>query len=222
MTYSIQKAHFYKNPFIGLYMRTNDRHTFLAKNAPEKLHAQVKSALKTEAVELFVNQSPLVGLFCILNNHGAVFAAGSEAQEKTIVKKLGYNVYTLKSSYAPGNVFLFNNHVGLATPEVPAAELKAISDCFGIEMHQQHLSGMHTLGATNVVTDKGLFAYNDVTDVEFKHMEKLFGVRGTNGTTNGGVPFNAFGTVANNHGALVGELTSGFETQRVYEALSGE
>ncbi len=138
------------------------------------------------------------------------------------MKKAGYNVYALKSSLAPGNVLLVNNKVGLASTEVPPAELKAIGECLDITVHQHALSGMHTLGAMNVLTDKGLFAYNDVTDVEFKFMEKLFDVRGTNGTTNNGVPFNAFGVVANSKGALVGDLTSGFETQRVYEALNGE
>ncbi len=222
MTFQIQKANFYKNPFIGLYLRTNDRHTLMARNAPAKLKTQAESALRTAPIELYINQSPLVGLFCVLNNHGVVFAAGSEAEEKAVLKKHGYNIYTLKSSLAPGNVLLCNNRVGLISTELPPAELKPIAECLGIELHQQHLSGMHTIGATNVLTDKGLFAYNDVTDVEFKHMEKLFHVRGTNGTSNNGVPFNGFGVVANTGGALVGDLTSGFEIQRIYEALNGE
>lgn len=222
MTFQIQKTNFYKNPFIGLYLRTNDRHTLLPPNAPEKLRHQAHETLGTQAIELFINQSPLIGLFCVLNNHGAILAAGADPHEKSVLKKHGYNVYTLKSSYAPGNVLLFNNRVGMSTSQIPDAELKAIGECLGIEMFAETLSGMHTLGATNVVTDTGLFAYNDVTDVEFKHMQKRFGVGGVNGTTNGGVPFNAFGVTANARGALVGDLTSGFEIQRVFEALSGE
>lgn len=222
MTFSIQKASVHKNPFIGLYLRTNDRHTLVAKSAPAKIHAQAKDALKTETVELFINQSPLLGLFCVLNNHGAILAAGAEKEEKALLKKHGYNVYTLKCSLTPGNVMLANNHVGLASPELPQPELKPIADCLGIQMHQQPISGMHTLGAMNVLTDLGLFAYNEITDVEFKQLEKLFNVHGTNGTTNNGVPFNSFGVVANRHGALIGEMTSGFEVQRVYEALCGE
>jgi len=222
MTYSIQKTNFYKNPFIGLYLRTNGRHTFMAKNAPAKLRSQAQETLKTEPVEIYVNQSPLVGLFCVANDRGAVLTANAEREEKNTLKKLGYDVHVLKSSLAPGNVLLCNNHVGLASPQLPAAELKTVGETLGIPMHSLHLSGMHTIGAVNVVTDTGIFAYNDVTDVEFKHMEKLFNLHGTNGTTNNGVPFNSFGVVANNHGALVGDLTSGFEIQRIYESLSGE
>lgn len=222
MTYSIQKTNFYKNPFIGLYLRTNDKHTFMAKNAPAKLRTQARETLRTEPVELYVNQSPLVGLFCVVNARGAVLAANAEKEERNALKKLGYDVYVMKSSLAPGNVLLCNNAVGMASPQLPSAELKGIAETLGIQMHALHLSGMHTIGATNVVTDKGIFAYNDVTDVEFKQMEKLFNLHGTNGTTNTGVPFNSFGVVANNHGALLGDLTSGFELQRVYEALSGE
>ncbi|MBI2445256.1 translation initiation factor IF-6 [Candidatus Micrarchaeota archaeon] len=222
MTYSILKTNFYKNPFIGLYLRTNDRHTFMAKNAPARIRAQAQDALKTELVEFYVNQSPLIGLFCVMNNHGAILAANSEREEKNLLKKHGYDVHVLKTSLTPGNVLLFNNKIGLASPQLPPAELKPIGETLGIPMHQLHLSGMHTIGATNVVTDKGIFAYNDVTEVEFKQMEKLFGIHGTNGTSNNGVPFNSFGVVANNHGALAGDLTSGFEMQRIYEALSGE
>ena len=222
MTFSIQKASFHKNPFIGLYLKTNDRHTLICKNAPAKLKSQSADVLRTEPLELYINQSPLLGLFCAMNNRGIILAAGSEREEKNFLKKNGYEVYVMKSSLTPGNVLLVNNHAGLASPQLPPAELKPIAECLGITMHQQPISGMHTLGATNVLTDLGLFAYNEITDVEFKHLEKLFGVHGANGTTNNGVPFNAFGVVANRHGALVGDMTSGFETQRVYEALNGE
>jgi translation initiation factor 6 (eIF-6) len=37
-----------------------------------------------------------------------------------------------------------------------------------------------------------------------------------------GVPFVGMGVVANSKGALVGHATSGFEVQRIYEALFGD
>ncbi len=223
MTYRIAKAGYYKNPFIGLYIRTNDRHTLMAKNAPEKIHSAVKNALGTETVELFINQSPLVGLFCVLNSNGCILAADAEKAEKSAIKKLGYNVHALKSSLTPGNSILVNDKSCLASPQLPRLEAKEVADCLGVEVFQHKLSGISTIGATNVATNNGLLAYNDVTDVEFKHMLKIMQVPGgSNGTTNNGVVYNSFGLVANSRGALVGELTTGFETQRVYEALSGE
>lgn len=219
--FSIAKAHYYKNPFIGLFMRTNDRHTLLPRRAPAPILASVET-LSTEPVELFINQSPLLGLFCVMNSAGCLLYADAEETEKKVLRKLGYNVYTFKNSLAPGNVVLANDKAVFCSGEVPIRELKSIGDALGVEAFQSPLSGMHTPGSLNVVTNAGLFAYNEITEVDFQLFQMRFGVLGQNGTCNTGTIYNSLGVVANRHGALVGETTTGFEIQRIYEGLGGE
>lgn len=221
MTLAITKTHYHKNPFIGLFLKANDRHVLLPKSAPERIRRQAEETLGVSAIPLFIKQSPFIGLFCALNQIGCVLAADAENQEKKILKDAGYNVHVLKSGLAPGNTILANSHACFASPKIPKKDATAIADALGVEVIQQPLSGMTTIGATNVVTDQGLFAYNEVTEVEFRHMEKTFHVKGLNGTANSGTPFNALGIIANKTGALVGDLTTGVETQRIFEALSG-
>ncbi|HLD62270.1 MAG TPA: hypothetical protein VI875_00220, partial [Candidatus Norongarragalinales archaeon] len=69
--------------------------------------------------------------------------------------------------------------------------------------------------------DKGLLAHNETSEIELKYLEKIFSVRGLVGTTNFGQTYNGFSIVANNHGALVGNATTGIEMQRIFEALGG-
>ncbi|MBI5036097.1 translation initiation factor IF-6 [Candidatus Micrarchaeota archaeon] len=218
--FNLVKGHYHKNPFIGLFLKTNDTHTLLPKRAPGAIKIAAE-ALKTEQVEMFINQSPLIGLFSVFNSNGCVFCYGAEPEEKKLLKKHGYNVCQLQNSLAPGNMFMANDKAVLLGGMVSKASVKHVADCLGVEAFQIPLT-MHTPGSLNVVTNKGLLAYNDIPEVEYKQLKKIFGVEGTNGTVNGGSVFNALGVIANRHGAIVGENTTGYETQRVYEALSGE
>src|SRR3989338_3339070 len=133
--FSIKKSHYYKNPFVGLFLKTNDRHTLIPKKAPATLVSGV-SSLQTDAVELLINQSPLLGLFSVLNSTGCILHQEAENEEKRILKKLGYNVYVMKNSLAPGNMLLANDHACYLSPQVPKKELAAIGECLGVEPFQ--------------------------------------------------------------------------------------
>ena len=126
----------------------------------------------------------------------------------------------LLNRYSPGNNILCNNKACLVNPEIPATEAKKIGDCLGVEVFRQKI-GIRTSGSANVVTDKGLLAFNETSEVEMKYLEKIFGIKGIVTTTNFGNPFNGFAVVANAKGALVGETSTGVEVQRIFEALSG-
>lgn len=175
-----------------------------------------------ESARIFVNQSHLIGLYVAMNSTGCVLPDFAEKGEQKILKSKGLNLCLLDSRYgAVGNNVLVNDRACLLNPRVPAKDAKKIRDCFGVEVFQQPVSGISTVGAINAVTNKGLLAYPEITAVELKRLEKMFGVKGVGGSVNMGSPFNSFGVVANSNGALVGESTSGAEMQKIYEALFG-
>lgn len=215
----IERTSFYRNPFAGLFLKTSSKLTLLPKNAPDKLSQQVERVLHTKVVRLFISQSSLLGIFSALNDNGCVIPDFSEKQDELFLKKEGLNVCLLKN-YSPGNNILCNNKAALVNPDVPQAEAKKIGDCLGVEVFRQK-TGAKTVGAANVVTDRGLLAYNETSDVELKYLEKIFGVKGLAGTSNFGSAFNGFGIIANAKGALMGESTTGVEAQRIFEALGG-
>ncbi|HLC48383.1 MAG TPA: translation initiation factor IF-6 [Candidatus Norongarragalinales archaeon] len=217
----IIKTSFYKNPHIGLFIRANDKIALVPKNIHEKLIPQVRDALQTEIVPIFLCQSPVLGIFSALNSNGCVVSALTEKHEIKPLKELGLNVYFLNEQFAPGNNILANDKAALLNHNIPRVEHKKIGDCLGVEVFSQPVANLNTVGSCNTVTNKGLLAFHELTDVELKMFEKIFGVRGTRGTVNLGSQANSYGVVANSKGALVGDSTSGAEMQNVYEGLFG-
>lgn len=219
----ILKASVHKNPFIGLYMRTNNEITLVPKTVPATVAKAAEEALGTKLVHASISQSNLLGIFCALNSNGCAIPAFTEEAEIRAIRDTGLNVALVSSHYSCGNNILCNDKAALVNPAVPKSEVKLIADALGVEAFtHETLTRVPTVGAINVVTNKGLLAYNEVPEVELRKLERLFGVKGQIGTCNMGVPFNGMGIIANDKGALVGDSTSGFEIQRVYEALFGD
>ncbi|MCX6767352.1 MAG: translation initiation factor IF-6 [Candidatus Micrarchaeota archaeon] len=217
----IVKASFEKNPFIGLFIRASERIVLVPRNAPKKLVDAAAETLGAEVVRLFVNQSYLLGLYTAMNSTGCVLPDFAEKEDIAILKKAGFNVALISSRFAAvGNNVLANDKGALANPELSKKDCGAISDCLGVKVSQFKVGGHSTVGSLNVVTNSGIFAYSEASEHELKRMEECFGVGATRGSANMGVPFNSLSVVANSKGAVVGELTSGFEITRVYEAFA--
>ncbi|MFA6048505.1 MAG: translation initiation factor IF-6 [Candidatus Micrarchaeia archaeon] len=219
----IRKVSFYNNPFIGLFIRASDELALVPKNAPEKLLKQAQEAFgAVPVIRMFINQSPLLGIYAAMNSKGCVLPSFASSEDVSLLKKHGLNVFLLDEHQACGNNILANNKAAFANPRISQKAASGISDALGVEVFQQQpLSGVGTFGSANVVTNKGLLAFNDTPDAELKRMETVFGVKGLSGSVNFGSPYCGTGVASNCHGALLGENTSGHEAQRVYEALFG-
>lgn len=185
-----------------------------------KLLEQLEDALAVPVLKLFINSSPLLGVFAAMNSNGVVLPSFADEDEKIALRNAGLNVHTLER-LSPGNNIVANDKGALAGEKMPRLELGKLSDCLGVEVQQMRF-GDFPLATSTVVTNKGLLAYNELTEVELKRLESVFGVKGANGTSNMGVYFNSLSVVANSNGALVGSRTSGFESQKIFEALGGE
>jgi len=217
----VRKTSIERNPFLGLFLRASDRLLLCPPGITQKVRDQAETALGTKLIPMLINQSNLLGVYCALNSNGAILPEFADENEVNLLKEEGLNVYTLDSRWgASGNNILCNDKAALLNPLLPKHEAQKISDCLGVEAVQAPIGGIETVGSINVVTNKGLLAYNRITEVELKRLESLFKVKGTVGSANMGVPFVGICLAANSQGALIGELSSGFEVQRAYEALS--
>jgi translation initiation factor 6 len=70
-----------------------------------------------------------------------------------------------------------------------------------------------------VVTNKGCLCHPKIDEEELQQLESLFHVKAMIGTVNHGFPMIGSGLVANDHGALIGKMTTGIEMGRIDEAL---
>ncbi len=216
----IEKAAFYNNPFIGLYLKASDRLALVPSDAPHKLALQAEACLNVPVERMLIDNSHLLGVMVCLNSNGAVLANQADKREVELLKKHGLNVTRLQK-LAPGNNITANDKAAIASHRVTKQECREIEDCLGVEVHQPRFGGMGALASTTVATNRGALAYNELSETELKLLEKILGIYAMVGTSNLGVQFNALSITANSHGCLVGMQTTGFEMQRIYEALFG-
>lgn len=216
-----EKAAIEGNPFIGMFARCSDRAALVPRASHEKFIERCKGALGVEVFEAGIAGSNLIGLFSVMNSNGVVLTGLAYREDaREIKKKLGINVAALKGKLtAVGNGVLANDRAALVNPAMSAADVKVIGDCLGVEVLKRGIAGLPNVGSAAVVTNRGLLVHGDVEDEEMGELEGIFGVRGSAGTANMGVPYVGLCIVANSNGYLVGEKTSGFEMSRIDEAL---
>lgn len=208
------------NPFIGIFAKTNDSVTLLPKNSPEKLVRICSEVLKTRVVKASISNSDIVGIFSAMNSNGIVLPSAVYDYELDELKKAGLNTAVINDkNSAFGNNILVNDSACIINPAMNSRSLKGIADCLGVEVVKGTVGGYKTVGVSAVVTNRGMLAKTTVTEEELASLESIFKVKGSIGTANMGVPFVALCMLANKNGFIAGELTSGFELNRIDEAL---
>ena len=222
MELKIVKADIERNPFIGMFLQTNETHSFLPPTTPSHLVSLVQDALGTQAVKLFISQSPLIGIFSVVNSNGVVLSKQAEAREISVFKKLGLNVCFM-DKLAPGNTVLCNDYGCVVPKLVERKQAQEIQDCLGVPVLRVEFDSIQAIGSGCVANNYGLLAYNELEDGEIKLIcDQLKVSSSARATNNLGTPYNKYGLVANSNGAVVGSLTTGFELQRIYSTLSKE
>lgn len=190
----------------------------------EKVINLAKTVLKPKEICITtIGNSHLTGLFSVANSHGIALPSFVEKNELRKIELLGLSVYEVDERFsAIKNNFLVNDKAVVINEHIPKKEYADMSKCFGVTVCTTQLNNLSTIGAVNVVTNKGLLAYNKASERELHWLANEFKVRAVRGTCNFGSVATGLGIVANSHGALVGASTSGFEMSNVFQALSGE
>lgn len=213
------------NPNVGVYLMATDEYALVPPGAPRKLVNLVREVLKVErVVEATVLGTRLIGVMTVGNESGLLLPGMAYEEEVEAIRRgLGdVNVGLLDSrSNALGNVIAANRHAALVHPGLERHALKAIEEVLGVEPVQAPISHIPTVGAVLVVTNRGGVVYPEAGDEEIRGLSRLFKVPIYPGTVNFGVSFVSAGLVANSHGALVGEETTGPEMARIQYALGG-
>jgi len=216
----VARAAFEGNPFVGIFAKTNDCLTLVPKAATERFKSSCSEVLRTRVITASIANSDLLGMFSAMNSNGIVLPSLAYESEVRILREAGLNVMVVNERRtALGNNVLVNDSACMVNPEIGNESARCIGDCLGVEVVKGTIGGYKTVGFAAVVTNKGVLTRTNVTDEEFSSIEKLFKVKGSVGTANMGVPFVGLCMFANGNGVVVGETTSGFELNRIDEAL---
>ncbi len=215
----VVKFSLHKNPFIGLFFKASDKHVLLPSTLEGKAAAIFESTLKVTPIRLLVDHSRLLGVFTALNSSGCVLPSFAGEAEVKALKAHGLNVLKL-DKFSPGTTILCNDFGVVVSPEFSRAAARNVADCLGVELIQTKVGSVNPIGLLNLVTNKGLLAYNNCSNEEIQKLKNFFKVKSADHATGNLGSAVGVSAVANSNGAVVGDLTSGFEVQRIYEVLS--
>jgi translation initiation factor 6 len=217
----IYKYDVYRGPNIGVYISVNDNFVFLPMGFAETKAEKLGEYLDAKPLYTSVANTRLLGALMIGNNNGILLPTTAYAEEYDFLKKeTGLNVGVLDSKYtALGNVICANDKGAIVSPWLSKDDVQTIEQTLAIEVVQKRVAGMNQVGAVMVANNSGAVIHPEADEEDMKMFANTLGVKIEHATINNGIPFVKSGILANNHGVVVGTLTTGPEIMMLTRAF---
>jgi translation initiation factor 6 len=208
--------------FVGAFATATDKYIFCATSTQKKSIDVLEEVLKVKAFPIMVSDSGLVGLLTKANSNGIIISNLAFDSEVEFIKSLGLdmNVGMLESDLnAIGSNILVNDKIAIINPDYTANDVKQISDILDVEVIKRHIAGLKTVGANNILTNKGMAVNNRIEDEEKEELDKITGFNSVRTTANKGSISIGLSAIANSKAIIVGSETTGYELDRLLDAL---
>ena len=222
---TLNKLSIHGNVNIGIYIFANDTFAIVPKGTDRKIIDIIAETLNVDVIEARISDLSIIGVMVAGNNNGLILPRIIKESEihdlKKALAKYDINIAIVESKYtAMGNLILANDNAAVVYPGFEEEALNTIKETLGVEtIVKKYIAGIPVVGSVGVITNKGGILHPGTSDSELDELEKIFKVPLMTGTVNFGVVFLRSGLVANTHGVLVGENTTGPEIVRIQEAL---
>ena len=211
---------FNENPNLGVYCRSNNTVAFIQHGLLKKIKKKVQKTLEIKLIELSIAESTIVGSLLAMNSAGAVVTDICNEQVIKSIKDEGLQVFVITDKInAAGNDILVNDSGAIVHPDITDEALKQIEKTFNVPVKRGTIASLKTVGMAATVTNKGCLCHPKVSEDEKQLLEDVLKVSVMIGTVNHGHPMIGSGLVANIHGAIIGNKTTGIEMGRIEEAL---
>lgn len=200
---------------MGLLGLATDRYAILARSFPDV------DVLGVPVLKTRLYGTNLIGMFCCGNSNGLLlpyFVSEDEMEKITgFLGEFDVAVGKLEDEHtAIGNLVACNDRGAIVSPKI--GDVKIIEETLGVECVKMGVGGHEESGACIAATNKGFLAHPDAEE-ETGKIKKVLRVNGAAGSVNYGFPFVKSGLIANSHGYVTGQLTTGIELGRIDEAL---
>jgi translation initiation factor 6 len=212
--------------YAGAFGCANDKYAFTGF-LPKKTTRLISSTLDVDTIEISINSSNLIGIFAAANSSAIGVSNLISKYELHVLKErlreegADINVGIINSDLnSIGNNILVNDKIAFIHEEYDSTAVSEIEDIFGVEVVKGSIAGFKTIGATNILTNKGFAINNSSSDDEKKTIDALFGFDSIPTTANNGSLFIGLAAIANSKGIVVGDNTTGFELTRMIESLN--
>ena len=218
---TIQNISFHGSPYIGIFCLVTDSFALVPNSMQKKEMEIIEETLNVKAIQTTVCESPLIGVFCVANNNGILVPITADDKEiKFLKKETGFEVAKVNSkNTAIGNMLVANDKGAAAHRFLFRDAEKIIEETLNVDMRIATTGEIDIVGSTIVANNKGFLAHPETSEDQMEILEGIFKVKGEIGTANCGDGFVGNSIIANNHGVVVGQLTTGFELVRIDDAL---
>lgn len=207
--------------YVGVFARATDDCVVVGPDAGEDRRDAIAAELEVPAVATTVGGSGTVGALVAGNVNGLLVSGRVRDHEVDRIRAVADRpVARLPGRMnAAGNVVLANDRGAVVHPNLSADAVAAVRDALDVPVERAELGGVRTVGTAALATASGVLCHPDASDAELDRLEELLGVPADVGTINYGAPLVGAGLVANSHGYVVGEDTTGPELGRIEGAL---
>ncbi|MEM4839329.1 MAG: translation initiation factor IF-6 [Candidatus Micrarchaeaceae archaeon] len=207
---------------VGAFALATDKYVFVGRSATEGSKKFLSTMLGVEAIDMSIGGMDFVGVLARANSNGMLVSNLATDREIDAIRsmKLGINIEVLSSTLnAVGNNMILNDKVAIVNPEYSRKDMAIIEDVFGVEVIGSSIGSFKTVGANDVLTNKGLVINNHASDEEKEKLDKETGFDSVRSTANMGSLGVGIAVVANSNGALIGDTTTGYEFSRIVDGL---
>ncbi|MGC8662698.1 MAG: translation initiation factor IF-6 [Candidatus Micrarchaeia archaeon] len=221
---NVARLAIYGNSYIGIFGFATDKFCFIGNNIPKKKLDIISKTLGVNALTLSIDSSHLIGIYVVANTKGVLLPKNTEEKELALIKhSLGneadVEIFDTNLNALRNNI-LANDKIAIINPEFNKKEEKFIEDVLDVEIIRTKIGGFYTVGANNILTNKGIAFNNRISNEEKEKLEKILGYSGEQSTANMGSLNIGLSSIANSNGLLLGELTTGYELSRIANSLN--
>lgn len=209
------------NPYVGAFASASDKFVLAGHTLTHGEEKTIGEALGVKVVRISIDGSDLVGIYAVINSNGILLPEMTRESELASLRHHfpELNVGVIKTDLnALKNNILSNDNIAIVNSEYGGAEIKRIEDVLDVEVQRIRLSSFETVGANNILTNKGIVLNNRSTEGEAELLGRLLpNISQT--TANLGSPNIGLCVIANSSGFIAGSTTTGFELARIAEGL---
>lgn len=210
------KTNFAGDTNIGLYGFATDKYCLAGITGKES--KKVKDVLNVKVINAFLMETPFLSLFAAGNSSGIIVPDIIEKHEIKELKK-HLEVHTLKTKYTClGNLIVMNDN-GIILAPVFRRKKAEIEKAFSLPAAVTTIGSSNVIGNLAITTNKGCLVTPKIKDKEKKIIEDALNVPVDEGTVSFGSFYVKSGIIANSHGFVVSNRSSGIEMGKINEAL---
>lgn len=216
----LYKTNLHGNPNLGLYGFCTDHYCLLAPEFTPEQVKKIEEVLHVPVFQMKIANTSLIGALITGNSKTLLVPYIAFESELALLKKwkIPYTLITSKFT-ALGNNILCNDRGALVTREYSADTKKIIRQALEVTLHPGEIADTEVPGSCVVHNTHGAAIHAFATPEQIKEVESLLRVPCAQATVNFGSPYVHSGVLANSHGMIIGENSTGIEIENIYEAL---